>query len=112
MSLQTFLTRTCLVERLVAGSDATGAETSSWTARLTGIPCSIYPSGGGSTANNFARDDLVSNFTLITATDIQATSADRVTIDGLTYGVVGGAPYVESAISPGAVYTTSLFRRN
>lgn len=89
MGIANFLDRACAIERQTIALDATRANAPTWSARLSGVACTLQPYRHGSEQFAFQRDDTLSYYLMYTATDIAATTQDRINVGGTYYAVVG-----------------------
>lgn len=116
MALANYLDVTCDIERATAVADSTGSNVPTFAARLSAIPCTIYPNNMPRQSGDFSRPDSLADYCVVTASDVAATVQDRVNIKSGPlagrYPVVGYIVYANSKFSSDVVYLTLVQRRN
>jgi hypothetical protein len=111
LSILSLLTQSADFQRSTFTKDAVGGQSTSWATRtgLGTVACRLVPASHRTTLE-FQRDDARVVYELHTATDVTATTQDRVLIGSSYYRVLG---YKPSAPLLGlSVYRTILSKLN
>lgn len=105
------LDKTMLIQSRGTAKDSVGAITPTWTNRLSGVACAVWPASA-KTVNDYARRDITAQYEMATATDVSASANDRVVVDGRTHVVVGYERFENATLSTPALYLVITGLRN
>lgn len=111
MSLASRLDKSLSLGVQAAVTDAIGGFTNSFSNSLTGVACCIYPATSR-TIYDYARQDIVAEFEVITDVDIGAAAGNIITIAAKTYEVQGYKPFSALKFRGPQVFQTVTGRRN
>jgi hypothetical protein len=110
--LSNWLDKTAIIQSKGTAKGTTGGVNPSWTDRLTGIACAVWPADAR-TLQQFGIQDVVNGYVVATQIDIDATANDRVVVEGRNYSVLSGCMRFSNArISSSPLFTTLVQLRN
>jgi hypothetical protein len=110
MGLLNFLDKSVVLQTPQYGKDASGGPIANFVASPA-VPCCVWPTSAQTKAD-FARRDLIADYQIATATDIDAAAGDVLTVAGRTYVCVGYERFEQAMLSVPTLYVTYATLRN